>query len=38
MATVAGIVIHCVTGLIGWAAAVMSTGFSRFDIVHHTDC
>ena len=36
MATVAGIVVHCVTGLIGWtAAAVVSTGLSWFDIVDH---
>ena len=36
MATVAGIVVHCVAGLIGWtAAAVMSTVLSRSDIVDH---
>ena len=34
MATVAGIVVHCVIGLIGWTAAVVSTGLiSWFDIV-----
>ena len=36
MATVAGIVVHCVTDLIGWTAAVISTGFSWFDIVDHS--
>ena len=36
MATVASIVVHCVTGLIGWTAAVMTTGLSSFDIVDHS--
>ena len=38
MATVAGIVVHCVTGDVGWTAAVMRTGFSWFDIVDHSSC
>ena len=38
MATVAGIVVHCVTGLIGWTAAIMSTGFRWLDIVDHSNC
>ena len=38
-ATVAGILVHCVTGLIGWtAAAVVSTGLNWFDIVDHSGC
>jgi hypothetical protein len=37
VATVAGTVVHCVTGLIGWTAAtVVSTGLSWFDIVDHS--
>jgi hypothetical protein len=37
VATVAGIVVHSVTGLSGWtAAAVESTGLSWFDIVDHS--
>ena len=38
VATVAGIVVHCVTDLIGWTAAIMSTGFNWFDIVDHSSC
>ena len=38
MATVAGIVVHCVTGLIGWTATIMSTRFSWFDIVDYSSC
>ena len=38
VATVAGIVVHCLAGLIGWTAAVMSAGFSWFDIVDHSRC
>ena len=38
MATVAGIVVHCVTGHIGWTAAIMSTRLSWFDIVDHSSC